>query len=374
MASTGFRPKVEKILSAAGISVGGNRPWDITVHNDDFYSRVMAKGSLGLGESYMDGWWDCESLDEFFHRLLRADIDSQVRTWTDISDHIKSRLVNLQKGARAYQIGRRHYDIGNNLYKNMLDGTLSYSCGYWSGASSLEAAQEAKLELICRKLKLKPGMRVLDIGCGWGGAARYAAEKYGVEVVGITVSEEQKKLALDMCSGLPVDIRLMDYRDMSEKFDRIFSIGMFEHVGSKNYNDYFGVVQRCLDADGLFLLHTIGRNSTTNSTGSDPWIVRYIFPNSMLPSAREICRTSESRFVIEDWHNFGPDYDTTLMQWYRNFTDRWDRIKEDYDGRFYRMWTYYLLCCAGAFRARRTQVWQVVMSEKGLEGGYEPVR
>lgn len=364
--------KIENLLACADVKINGDRPWDMKVRNDDLYPRIMAKGSLGLGEAYMDGWWDCESLDEFFCRILKANLEEKVRTFSNYVEHIKSLLFNYQKISRAFQIGHKHYDIGNELFKNMLDRRMVYSCGYWKGACSLGEAQEAKIDLICRKLGLKPGMKVLDIGCGWGTIARYAAEKYGVEVTGVTVSKEQAKLACDICGKLPVKIVLSDYRKLNGKFDMIFSIGMFEHVGYKNYGEYFDVVRRCLKDDGLFLLHTIASNSTGRS--SDPWISKYIFTNSMLPSAKDITASIEGKFIAEDWHNFGNDYDKTLMAWYHNFADHWDKIKSAYDERFYRMWVYYLLCCAGSFRARKNQVWQIVLSPHGVKGGYMSVR
>ena len=151
---------------------------------------------------------------------------------------LKARLVNLQSTSRAYNIGKKHYDIGNELYKNMLDKRMNYSCGYWKNSKTLDQAQEAKLDLICKKVGLKPGMKILDIGCGWGSFVKFAAEKYKVKAVGITVSKEQAKLARELCKGLPIEIRLQDYRELNEKFDRIISIGMFEHVGPKNYKTY----------------------------------------------------------------------------------------------------------------------------------------
>lgn len=372
MFSSGFRKKIENTLSCAGIAIGGDRPWDIQVHNDNFYTRIMANGSLGLGESYMDAWWDCEDLDGFFYRIFRSGVEKRVKTWRYYSDCLKAQLINTQRGKRAYEVGERHYDIGNDLYRCMLDSRLIYSCGYWNSAECLDEAQEAKLDLICRKLNLAPGMRVLDIGCGWGGAAKYASEKYGVEVVGITISREQLELAKDMCRGLPVSFCLMDYRELNEKFDRIFSIGMFEHVGHKNYDSYFKTVRRCLKDDGLFLLHTIGRNRRSKT--SDPWIEKYIFPNSVLPAASDIMSAAEKYFVIEDWHGFGTDYDTTLMKWHENFQRSWGNLRESYDESFYRMWRYYLLSCAASFRARKNQVWQVVLSPDGMDGGCCPVR
>jgi cyclopropane-fatty-acyl-phospholipid synthase len=317
----------------------------------------------------MDGWWECRALDRLFDRILRARLDKQVkRDRKLLMAALKATVVNYQNRSRAFNIGRRHYDIGNRLFLNMLDSRLNYSCGYWANADTLEAAQEAKLDLTCKKLLLEPGMKVLDIGCGWGGFARWAAEKYGVSVVGITVSKEQAGFAAEYCKGLDVRIDLRDYRDLDETFDAIVSIGMFEHVGVKNYRTFMGVIRRCLRPDGMFLLHTIAGNSSVSAT--DPWIHKYIFPDSMLPSAKQICTAAEGRFVLEDWHSFGQDYDRTLMSWHANFARNWEKLKEIYDDRFYRMWTYYLLSCAGSFRSRRNQLWQIVFSKNGVKGRY----
>lgn len=367
-----LRNKVKRLLSFADVKINGDRPWDIQVHNEKLYARVLADGSIGLGESYMDGWWDCPRLDEFFNKILRAELDTRVNPWTEFFDVLKAKLFNLQKPSRAFQSCAHHYDIGNDLYKCMLDKRLIYSCGYWKKASTLDEAQEAKLDLVCRKLDLKLGMRVLDIGCGWGETAKFAAEEYEVDVVGITVSEKQASFGKKICEGLPVEIRLQDYRDVDETFDRILSIGMIEHVGYKNYPTFMRVVNRCLKDDGLFLLHTIGSNRSVSTT--DPWIERYIFPNSMLPSAKQITSAIENLFVIEDWHSFGVDYDKTLISWFRNFNKKWDVLKKKYDERFYRMWKFYLLSCAGTFRARKNQLWQIVLSPKGIPNGYQAPR
>jgi cyclopropane-fatty-acyl-phospholipid synthase len=362
----------ESLLGEAGISVNGGKPHDIRINNNKVFDRVLSQGSLGLGESYMDGWWDCERLDEFFYRILNLYIESKVKTWRLLPHFLKAIIFNPGAGKHSFEIGERHYDIGNSLYQNMLDKRLVYSCGYWEGAKNLNEAQEAKLDLACRKLRLKRGMRVLDIGCGWGSFLKYAAENYGVEAVGITVSQEQVKLGRELCKGLPVEIRLQDYRELDEKFDHIVSIGMFEHVGYKNYRVYMKKVANLLNDDGLFLLHTIGNDRTTITT--DPWINKYIFPGGMIPSIRQIGTSIEKLFIMEDWHNFGADYDKTLMAWHGNFTGNWKKIKKDYDERFYRMWSYYLLSCAGSFRARRNQLWQIVLSKRGVPGGYKPVR
>jgi cyclopropane-fatty-acyl-phospholipid synthase len=360
----------QKILARLDVQINGSRPWDIQVNNPEFLNRVLVGGSLALGESYMDGWWRCEALDQLFDKILSTRIDKQVKKEKQfLSDILRAKIINAQSRSKAYIIGKRHYDIGNRLFSIMLDKRMNYSCGYWEKATTLDHAQEAKLDLICQKLLLKPGMTVLDIGCGWGGFAKWAAEKYDVRVLGITVSREQVKFAKEYCKELNVKIELLDYRDLKETFDRVVSIGMFEHVGSKNYKTFMKVVRRCLKADGLFLLHTIAGNTSVHSV--DPWISKYIFPNSMLPSAKQISSASERILVLEDWHCLGQYYDQTLMAWHQNFIENWEKVKDMYDKRFYRMWTYYLLSCAAGFRSRRNQLWQIVFSRKGIRGGYQ---
>lgn len=368
MVREGFRRRVQRLLQQADVAIDGERPWDVRVHDERLFGRVLAHGSLGLGEAYVDAWWDCPALDRFFCRVLGAGLESRVRTLGTFLAALNARLVNRQSVPRSAKVGEQHYDIGNDLYRRMLDSRMNYSCGYWQKAGDLETAQRDKLDLICRKLALAPGQRLLDIGCGWGGMARFAAEHYGVEVVGVTISRRQAELAREICRGLPVEIRLQDYRSLDETFDRAVSIGMFEHVGHKNYRTYMEVVSRCLKEDGLFLLHTIGGNLSVQTT--DPWIERYIFPNGMLPSARQICTAIEGVFMLEDWHSFGLDYDRTLLAWADNFEQAWPELQERYGQRFYRMWRYYLLSCAGAFRARVNQLWQLVLSKSGVPEGY----
>lgn len=361
------------ILSCAGILINGPNPWDIQVHDKRFFDRIVADHSIGLGESYMEGWWDCEELDEMFARLIRSKGPAHLpKNVKSLLGYIQAQIFNLQSKNRAVEVGEKHYDIGNDLFERMLDSYMTYSCGYWRNAQNLEQAQRGKLDLICRKLDLHPGMRVLDIGCGWGSFAKYAAEQYGVEVVGITISRAQLELAKKRCKGLPIELRFQDYRDLTEKFDRIVSIGQFEHVGNKNYSTYFNICRRCLHRNGLFLLHTIGSNKSTYR--GDPWLEKYIFPGGALPSISQIGSAIEGVFVMEDWHNFGSDYDKTLKAWHANFNHSWDEIKHNYGDRFFRMWNYYLLLCAGSFRARYLQLWQIVLSPEGVPGGYESIR
>ncbi|MCA9732541.1 cyclopropane fatty acyl phospholipid synthase [candidate division KSB1 bacterium] len=364
MAQKNAEAIVKELLSFAGISINGEKPYDIQVHNSDYYQRLLRDGSLGSGESYMEGWWDCLALDQFFARVIKAEVDRKFRgNWKLFLPVLKSRFFNLQKKRRAFQVGEKHYDIGNDLYREMLDKRLNYTCGYWKGQDNLDKAQEAKLELVCTKLNLQPGMHVLELGCGFGAFAGYAAEKYGVHVTGVTVSHKQVELAKELYADLPVEINLQDYRTVKGKFDRVISIGIMEHIGYKNYTTYMKVVARTLKEDGIAFIHTIGGNRSRTSV--EAWTDRYIFPNGMVPSIAQLGTAMEGRFIMEDWHNFGPDYDRTLMAWHHNFEKAWPKLATKYGDRFYRMWRYYLLSCAGCFRARGMQLWQIVMSKPG---------
>jgi len=364
---------IRGILAARDIRIGGSRPWDLRVKDERFYRRVLAGGSMAFGESYMDGWWECERIDQLVVRILKDDPQAHLGVpWPVLAQAVASSLFNAQGRQAAFRNGQAHYDLGNDLYRTMLDPRMVYTCAYWKDASDLASAQEAKLDLVCRKIGLKPGQKILDIGCGWGSFLKFAAERYGAAGVGITVAEEQVKLGQELCKGLPIDLRLQDYRDVRGEFDHVVSLGMFEHVGRKNYRAYMQAAARCLKDGGLFLLHTIGTN--VSGTRFDPWMDRYVFPNAQLPSVKEISAAAEGSFVMEDLHAFGPDYDRTLMAWQENFRNGWSGLADRYDVRFRRMWDYYLLACAGSFRARQNQLWQFVFSKEGVPGGYASIR
>jgi cyclopropane-fatty-acyl-phospholipid synthase len=364
--------QAQTLLDRADIRLGGSRPWDLHVHHPDTLRRILQGGSLALGETYVAGGWDCAQIDAFICRVLRAGLDRQVGHPGRLMAFLRARLLNLQSVARSAQVARVHYDLGNDLYEAMLDPTMAYSCGYWAQASTLAQAQQAKLDLVCRKLGLRPGMRLLDIGCGWGSLMRHAAEHHGVACVGLTVSQAQAQWGQEHAGRLPIRFELCDYRrfnpDGAQTFDAVASVGMFEHVGHKNDRAFLDMARRCLRPDGLFLLHTIGKNRSGEST--DPWVEKYIFPNGELPSAAGLSAAVEHAFVIEDWHNFGADYDRTLMAWHQRFEQAWPTLRERYGERFHRLWRYYLLSCAGAFRARDNQLWQLVLSPVGATGGY----
>ena len=360
---------IRELFAGAGVAIGGDEPHDIRVHDRAFYGRVIRDGSLGLGESYVDGQWDADALDEALYRILLGKLDTVARGNLRLVLHTaKAKLFNLQSVARAFDVGKHHYDIGNELYEKMLDPTMAYTCGYWrSGAKTLEEAQRAKLDLICRKLGLEPGRRVLELGCGWGGFAKYAAENFGVSVLGFTVSREQAEFAESLTCGLPVEIRTQDYRSAKGRFDAVVSIGLMEHVGTKNYRKYAQLVDSCLAEGGVSLIHTIAGNRAVKHI--EPWFEKYIFPNAVLPTLGSLGAAIDDLFVCEDVHNIGPDYDKTLMAWRDNFVSAWPDLHranpDKYDERFYRMWLYYLLSSAAGFRARYTQLFQMVLTRAG---------
>lgn len=374
-----YESKIEKLLDIAQVNINGSQPWDITVHNPNTYQRIWTNPSLGSGESYMDGWWDCHKLDELFFRITRYLDPKNIYKLSDfVKVIVKHLLINEQSLFRAKRVAKKHYDLDNHLYRLMLGESMGYTCGYWKNAENLDQAQLNKYDLICKKLELEPGENVLELGCGWGGFAKYAAENYQVNMTSVNISTEQMKYAHEICKGLPVKLFTTDYRNLAIynpnhiKFDKVVSIGMCEHVGHKNYCKFIKIAHDNLKEDGLFLMHTIGKNRTMSF--ADPWIRKYIFPNGMLPSIKQIAQAMEPYFVLEDLHNFGADYDKTLMAWYKNFEKHWSELKSSYDERFYRMWKYYLLACAGGFRSRSMQLWQFIMSPKGKLHGYSSIR
>jgi len=373
---------VADLLAHADIKIGGSRPWDITVRDPRFYKRALAGGAIGLGESFMDGWWDVPALDQAIARMLSTDLRGKIKlSPAMLVDAAAEHLPNLPyvwPGLRPFlsrfqtfkAAAETHYEVGNGFYRAMLGRQMLYSCTYWADAKTLDESEDAKLAMSCSKLQLAPGQRLLDIGCGWGGFAKYVAENFGVSVTGITISEQQRALAIERCRGLPVEIRVQDYREVEGRFDRIASFGMFEHVGRQNFDAYMRVAHDCLTEDGLFLLETIGDN--VSKSECNPWFQKYIFaaPTSMFPSIKEIADAAEGRFTMEDWHNFGADYAPTLRAWHDNLAAHRDEVVARYGERFYRMFVFYLLSCAGAFEARTYQMWQILFAKRGIPGGF----
>ncbi len=357
---------VRELFGLAGIEIGGTKPGDLRVHDPRFYERVIRDASIGFGESYMDEWWETDALDVTIDKIMRANLKQKITgSWRMRALTVKAVLLNLQAKTRSGASVEAHYDIGNDLYTRMLDPRMVYTCAYWKNAKTLTEAQEAKLDLVCRKLGLEPGMRVLDLGCGWGGLASWAAEKYGCTVLGVTLSKDQVSLGSQLWKHLPVELRLCDYRDVQGTFDRVVSIGMMEHVGPKNHREMMKTIDRCLAPEGIALVHTIANNRSLRH--GTPFIEKYIFPNAVAPSLAQIGRAVEGLFVVEDLHNIGPDYDPTLMAWWENFDRSYHEIAARYDRKFYLMWKFYLLAAAGASRSRDGQLYQVVLSKTGTK-------
>jgi cyclopropane-fatty-acyl-phospholipid synthase len=355
------------LLASADIRIEGTRPWDIQVHDRRFFNRVLASGTLGFGESYMDGWWDCDALDEMCCRAIQAGLENRFALrLPNLWALLTALVANQQTVRRSRKVSRVHYDLSNDFFEAMLDPNMQYSCALFAEGDDLASAQLRKLDWICERLRLRPGLRLLDIGCGWGGLARHAASYYGCHVVGITISQEQFRYAQRWCHGLDVQIRLRDYREVTERFDRVVSVGMVEHVGYKNYRAYMRSVARSLGEDGLFLCQGICGNASRFH--ADPWVKRYIFPNSMLPSLAQLTRAAESLFIVEDIGNIGPNYDPTLLAWEENFRRAWPGFANRYGERFRRMWRFYLLSSAGAFRARSLQVFSILLSKEDTAG------
>lgn len=354
---------VRELFAGAGVTVGGSNPWDPQVHDDRLYARVLRDGTLGVGEAYVEGWWDCPALDQMIDRILRARLDMVVReSWVLLSQAIRARLFNLQT-ARPFEVGERHYDIGNDLYRPMLGKSMMYTCAYFKDADTLDAAQEAKLDLVCRKIGLAKGMRVLDLGCGWGGFASFAAERYGASVVGYTVSREQVAWVKEHHAALPIEIRLDDYRNATGTYDAVVSIGLLEHVGPKNHRGYMELCARRVAPGGIIFMHTIGGNQVRAQI--DPWFHKYIFPNAVIPTLGQLTTAMEKILVAEDVQNIGPHYDRTLMSWWENFDAAWPDLRARYGDTFYRQWKFYLLSSAAAFRARYLNLYQIVATVTG---------
>lgn len=368
-----FRRIVTSTLDRAGIVIDGDRPWDIQVIRGRFFRRA-ARGNLGLGEAYVDNDWDVESLDALFRRVIIAGLGhSNIARLNNLLRRVRARIANLQSRRRATAVIESHYDLDHRMYEQFLGPWNQYTCCFFVDTDDLEQAEVRKLELICDKLEIESTDRVLDIGCGWGGFAKYAASTRGCHVTGVSLSQEQVAYAREYTSGLPVEIMLSDYRDLAQRidppFDKILICGMIEHVGYKNYRSIMRVVHRLLKDDGLFLLHTIGNSE--NTTLADPWIEKYIFRNSMIPSMMQIVQSLTGKFVVHDWENYGHYYSKTLSAWHENFERNWDRIRSlktphQFDERFRRMWKYYLLTSKAAFDVEDLQLWQIVMTKMGM--------
>ncbi len=356
---------VRELYATAGVQIDGPNPWDVTVHEPKFYQKLLRYGELGMGESYIDGWWDCEALDLMIDKLIRAKLHLVLKGNLKMRlSAVKAVVFNLQNEKRSTKSARAHYDIGNDLYKLMLGKRMQYTCGYFKDTDDLDEAQEAKLHLICKKLGLQPGMKVLELGCGFGGLAIFAAEKYGVEMTCYNVSKAQLELARDRAGDLPITFNMADYREASGQYDAVVSVGMMEHIGYKNHRTLMEVIEQSMTDEAVALVHTIGSN--IGRLRAEGFVDKYLFPNAVSPSVAQFGKAIDGLLVAEDVHNIGPHYSPTLLAWWKNFSEGYHALDhQSYDQRFYRLWRYYLLAASGASTARKGQLWHWVLTKPG---------
>lgn len=333
--------------------------------------RLPFSPSLALGEAYAAG--DLTISDGDIHEVLTRLIHStttipemRLAKWTAFFQQwFLWQKDGWRKSQSAHNI-HVHYDLGNAFYRLFLDEDMQYSCGYFRAADTdLDTAQRAKKAHIIKKLRLEHGANVLDIGCGWGGMAKTLASEYGAQVTGITLSQQQLEQASARLkdSNLPVEFALRDYRDEQGHYDRIVSVGMFEHVGKRQFPTYFQGVERLLAEDGIALIHTIG--STKASRGSDPFIAKYIFPGGYIPQLSEIMASIEATNLrvtdIEVWHDH---YAKTLRHWRQRFMAKRDEALAMFDERFCRLWEFYLAGCEATFSHKHNVVYQIQLTKK----------
>jgi cyclopropane-fatty-acyl-phospholipid synthase len=353
--------------------VGGGAESAVVLHDPTLPRRIVLSPDMGVGEGYMDGTLTIEGDDVYgFLSLAIKNIAAQGQPWfrrpLEALRLLKRRLDQFNPVSRARANVAHHYDLSGELYDLFLDEDRNYSCAYFARPDmTLEEAQAAKKHHIARKLLIEPGMRVLDIGCGWGGMGLTLARDFGARVTGVTLSREQHEMANARAEkeGLADKVRfeLMDYRDVKGRFDRIVSIGMFEHVGVPHYDAYFSTVKRLLADDGIALIHTIGRSEPPGTTS--PWILKYIFPGGYCPAMSEAVAAVERQgFVTTDVEVWRLHYAETLREWSRRFEASIDRARALYDERFCRMWRYYLIASELTFRLNDQVVFQFQMTPK----------
>lgn len=347
-------------------TIGEGKPeFTLIIHKDIPKKALLESTELALGEAYMRG--DIEVKGDLFHMLCTL-LEQADRFSLDRNSLRNILYMSEKKQDQAKEVSS-HYDLGNDFYKLWLDPTMSYSCAYFkSDKDTLEQAQRNKVDYILQKLYLKPGMTLLDIGCGWGFLLLEAAKKYGVKGYGCTLSKEQWKKSQERIQALglegQVTIELTDYRDLEAKdlqFDRVVSVGMMEHVGRSNYSTYMETVNHLLKQGGIFLLHTITGH---DEVVSDPWIRKYIFPGGTLPSLRELIHHAyDADFRVLDVESLRRHYCRTLLCWYKNFCKVHEQVARWKDPSFVRMWDLYLCGCAAAFQIGYIDIHQVLMTK-----------
>ena len=342
---------------------------EIIIKNDIFFNKLLDRGELGLAESYMDGDWESNDLGNLLKKLMfyQDILESKAKYQTINFLYLKifstyESFFNTNTLIKSPENIQKHYDVGNDLYNKMLGTTMQYTCAYFNKDDmTLDEAQESKMDLIAKKLDLKEGMDVIDIGCGFGSMANYLAKKYKVKVTGVTLSPEQKNFSDEYFGNENVSIEVKDYRLVRGKFDRVYSVGMFEHIGSKNYKEYFDKCYDLLKDDGIMFCHTMGI-SRPNYHQNEYFASKYIFPEGELPDMLNLTEGYSEKWRLEDFQNIGISYSKTFDAWRENIGN-WETL-EGYDERFKRMWEYYLHLFAENFRCQNFLLFQNVFTKK----------
>jgi cyclopropane-fatty-acyl-phospholipid synthase len=367
---------VRKLVEVAGVpdTVFNH----LNVSDDSVWYDIITKANLGIAEGYMHGKIDVDPLPLFLSLLNDTSIGTRRKEKFDVlgmvigaieaPTQMMGWLFNLQTKELSSRVTKQHYDAGNDLYEVMLGPSMSYTCAYWKDAENLDQAQEAKFNLIMRKLELQPGMKVADLGMGWGTAAAYMHKHGKVNVTGVSLSEKQVEWAQNNLVKDGLRFIWSDYREHCEDpdivgtYDRIYSIGMFEHIGPKNYEPFFKCIKALLKPDGLAVVHTIGEPDFV--AASDQFLEKYIFPGAVIPTLPMATKAFEHHFILEDFQNFGHDYSKTLAAWHVNSLKFFRENPNAYSPEFQRMWEYYLKMCEALFELRINQLWHFVLSPR----------
>lgn len=367
-----FKLTLTTLLREANIEPNGASPWDPQIKDERFYRTVLLRGSVGLGDAYLNGWWECADISGFILRIIKSGIHLRVPRVDIFLRRLRFGLIDAQNRIRSKRVAELHYDEDPYIFEVMLGSTNSYTCARWKGVITLDAAQQQKMDLLCKKAGLSSGMTVLDIGSGWGGFLAYAAERYQVRGIGLTISKTQLDYARKRYGNLPVEFRLQDYRDFVGGVDAVVSICVIEHVGSDHYREYFQKVRETLTReDGFFAMQCILACDT--QARMDPWTEKHIFPNGILPTLERIENAVEGILHIVDREFFRDDYVRTFSAWYENLVRNKNAIIARCGVRYFRKYEYYLCLYIAGFGSGRIDVGQFVLSPTP-HLNYKPIR